>query len=203
MLFTGLMAYAPNHDACLWFCRDILPLVQRQIPDAHLTVMGRYPKPEVEALASKQVTVTGGVEDATPFFQRAAVCVVPLRLGSGTRLKILEAFAKGKAVVSTTLGAEGLEAVDGQHLLIADDPASFAAAVVRLLKDADLRQRMGQAARALVEQRYDWRQIVENVERAYEEALSRKNRAVTPFQNGYTTQVSLKSSLEEGDSPAV
>ncbi|MCS6859889.1 MAG: glycosyltransferase [Abditibacteriales bacterium] len=171
ILFTGYMAYTPNHDGAQWFCRDILPLIHRQMPEAHFTIMGRSPKPEVAALASERVTVTGEVPDALPYFRRAAVCVVPLRMGSGTRLKILEAFALGKAVVSTTVGAEGLEVVPGQHLLIADDPPSFAAAVVRVLRDADLRERLGRAGRELVEQRYDWRQIVREIERVYETAL--------------------------------
>lgn len=174
ILFTGYMAYTPNHDGAQWFCRDVLPLVHRQMPEAHFTIMGRSPKPEVAALASERVTVTGEVPDALPYFRRAAVCVVPLRMGSGTRLKILEAFALGKAVVSTTVGAEGLEVVPGQHLLIADDPPSFAAAVVRVLQDADLRERLGRAGRELVEQRYDWRQIVREIERTYETALGLK-----------------------------
>jgi glycosyltransferase involved in cell wall biosynthesis len=174
ILFTGYMAYTPNHDGAQWFCRDILPLIHRQIPEAHFIIMGRSPRPEVAALASERVTVTGEVADALPYFQRAAVCVVPLRMGSGTRLKILEAFALGKAVVSTTVGAEGLEVVPGRHLLIADDPSSFAAAVVRVLQNADLRERLGRAGRELVERRYDWRQIVREIEQVYESALSRR-----------------------------
>jgi glycosyltransferase involved in cell wall biosynthesis len=180
ILFTGLMLYAPNHDGALWFGREIFPLIQREISDAHFTIMGRFPKPEVESLASAHVTVTGEVPDAQPYFERAAVCVVPLRLGSGTRLKILEAFAMGKAVVSTTLGAEGLEAASGRHLLMEDDPASFAAAVVRLLKDPNLRQQLGQAGRTLAVRRYDWRQIGDGIERAYESAMRPALRNTQP-----------------------
>src|SRR5262249_61814155 len=126
----------PNIDAVTWFVTDILPVVRRQVSDASLTIVGRDPTPTVQELASRVpgVTVTGTVPDVRPYLERAALVVVPLRVGGGTRLKIFEAMAMEKAIVSTHIGAEGLPVRGGEELLLADDPPSFAAAVVRLLR---------------------------------------------------------------------
>jgi glycosyltransferase involved in cell wall biosynthesis len=118
--------------------------------------VGRRPPRRLQALASNVVVVTGAVEDIRPYLAKAALCVVPLRSGSGTRIKIFEAMAMGKAVVSTTLGAEGLPVRHGENIILADDPADFARRVVDLLRDPPHRQRLGQAARQLVEESYGW-----------------------------------------------
>ena len=126
LLFIGNMGYSPCVDAMLYFCREIFPLIRQAVSGVELWIVGKEPLPEVLRLNSDGVHVTGQVEDVIPYYKQSAVCVVPLRSGGGTRLKILEAMALGRPVVSTTIGCEGLEVVDGQHLLIADKPANFA-----------------------------------------------------------------------------
>ena len=140
-----------------FFCRDILPLIRAAEPDVRLSIVGRAPTPEVKRLADDHaIQVTGRVDDVRPYVRDAAVYIVPLRIGGGTRLKIFEAMAMGKAVVSTTVGAEGLPVTSGEHLLLADEPHTFARAVVSLLRGPDRRAQLEQAARALVVERYDW-----------------------------------------------
>jgi sugar transferase (PEP-CTERM/EpsH1 system associated) len=167
LVFTGSMDWLPNEDAMVWFCREILPLVRAAEPDTTLTIVGRTPTARVAQLADlPAVTVTGRVDDVRPFMGDAAVYVVPLRIGGGTRLKIFEAMAMGKAVVSTAIGAEGLPIRDGEHVRIEDDPAAFAAAVVHLMRDVDRRRELERAARTLVEERYDWSEVSRELERA-------------------------------------
>jgi glycosyltransferase involved in cell wall biosynthesis len=155
LLFTGTMNYEPNVDAVVWFCRLILPAIQRVIPQAHLHIAGADPAPAVRDLEGPCVTVHGFVPDMQSRLARASVVVVPLRSGGGTRLKILDAAACGKAIVSTTLGAEGLDFQHAAHLLLADDPQAFADAVCTLLRDPHERRRLGCGARQAV-QPYDW-----------------------------------------------
>jgi glycosyltransferase involved in cell wall biosynthesis len=150
-LFTGLMNYAPNVEAVEWFAAEILPRVDGGV----LHVVGSRPSDEVRALASERLLVHGEVPDTRPFQWQAQVVVVPLRSGAGTRLKILEAAACGNAIVSTAVGAEGLDFVPGRDLLIADSPAEFADAVNAVLRDAHLRSRLGQGARSAAE-KYRW-----------------------------------------------
>ena len=157
LVFTGSMDWLPNEDAMLFFCRDILPSIRAEEPEVTLSIVGRAPTPAVARLAQDSgITVTGRVDDVRPHISESAVYVVPLRIGGGTRLKIFEAMAMGKAVVSTAIGAEGLPVRDGEHLLFADEPVAFATAVVRVLRDADGRRRLESAARALVVEQYDW-----------------------------------------------
>jgi glycosyltransferase involved in cell wall biosynthesis len=157
LAFTGSMDWLPNEDAMLWFAREILPRVRRHEPSASLAIVGRMPTAAVRRLGAEAgIEVTGRVEDVRPHVAAAPVYVVPLRVGGGTRLKIFEAMAMGKAIVSTTIGAEGLPVRAGEHLLIADTPAEFADAVLRLLRDGRERRRLGSAARSLVVERYDW-----------------------------------------------
>ena len=160
LIYSGSMSFPPNSDAVRWFHSAIWPSICRQIPNACLDVVGIAPPQDILAMGQDPgVTVTGYVEDVRPYFQRAAVAVVPLRLGSGTRLKILDAWAMGKAVVSTSVGAEGLAAVHGQNILIADTPDDFARCVVQLLGDSALQQRLGSAGRQTVEAQYSWAAI--------------------------------------------
>jgi sugar transferase (PEP-CTERM/EpsH1 system associated) len=169
LLFIGSMSYAPCADGAVWFCNAILPQVQPA--DAEMWVVGRSPGPDVQALASDKVHVTGWVEDILPYYERTRIAVVPLRAGSGTRLKILEAMALGRAVVSTTIGAEGLAVHDGEHLFIADDPQTFAEKVSRLLQDDDLRRAMVLRARELVVNHYDWKALARQMIGIYEAVL--------------------------------
>jgi glycosyltransferase involved in cell wall biosynthesis len=170
IVFTGSMDWLPNSDGVEYFCREILPLVRQEEPEATFTIVGRSPTPAVRRLAAEcAVEVTGRVEDVRPYLAKATVYVVPLRIGGGTRLKIFEAMSAGRAVVSTKIGAEGLPAEDGRHLLLADDPPSFARAVVRLIRDAGAREQIERDARALVTERYDWAAAALHLERAIED----------------------------------
>lgn len=171
LVFTGSMSYQPNVEAMTYFTQRIYPHILQMCPSVRLYIVGRSPAPEIEALGVQhpgRVFVTGTVDDVRPFLRRAAVVVVPLRNGGGTRLKILEALAMHKPVVSTTVGAEGLAVIDKKHILIADDDQQFADSVVSLVKDSAKRQRLGEAGRRLVEARYDWRHIAPLLEAAWE-----------------------------------
>jgi glycosyltransferase involved in cell wall biosynthesis len=158
LVFTGSMDWMPNEDGILYFTEQILPLIRRRRPNTILWVVGRKPGKRVEALAAVDsgIRVTGRVEDVRPYIARGSVYVVPLRIGGGTRLKIFEAMAMGKAIVSTTIGAEGLPVSTGSDIMLADTPELFANAVCDLLESSDKRKQLGQAARQLVEERYSW-----------------------------------------------
>jgi glycosyltransferase involved in cell wall biosynthesis len=157
LVFTGSMDWYPNEDGILHFINYVLPLIRRKVPDASLTVVGRNPTNRIIAAASDAVvTVTGTVPDVRPYMSRSAVYVVPLRVGGGTRMKIFEAIAMGKAVVSTTVGAEGLPLIDGRHYLKADSPKHFAEAVLGLLEDPAKRKSLGDAGREHVVQHFSW-----------------------------------------------
>jgi sugar transferase (PEP-CTERM/EpsH1 system associated) len=167
LVFTGSMDWLPNEDAVAYFCREILSRIRADEPTATLTIVGRAPTPAVKRLAADHgVTVTGRVDDVRPYMRDATVYVVPLRVGGGTRLKIFEAMAMGKAVVSTTVGAEGLPVNDGEHLLVSDEPHLFARAVVRLFRDVERRRAIETAARKLVVERYDWSAVAGELEQA-------------------------------------
>ncbi len=170
LVFTGKMDFRPNVDAVLWFADQILPRVRRQASQARFLVVGQRPHPRLERLrADPAITLTGWVEDVRPYIAQASVYVTPLRMGSGTRLKLLEALALAKPVVSTRLGAEGFPLTDGQQLrLVADDdPAAFAQAVLDLLGDPARRSALGRAGRRFVEENYDWGRIIPRLERVY------------------------------------
>jgi|GEM_PF-39802 len=158
LVFTGSMDWLPNEDAILFFADEILPRIAARVPDVTLTVVGRSPSARLRRRLEQRpaVTITGRVEDIRPHVERAAVYVVPLRIGGGTRIKLYEAMAMGKAIVSTPVGAEGLPVRDAEHLLLADKPQAFADAVVELLVDPDRRLRLGRAARAFVESEGTW-----------------------------------------------
>jgi polysaccharide biosynthesis protein PslH len=158
LVFTGSMDWLPNEDGVFYFIEEILPRIRRDIPETTVWIVGRRPSLRLETLAAKSqgVRVTGWVEDVRPYVHDASVYIVPLRVGSGTRLKIFEAMAMGKAVVSTSIGAEGLPVQDGKNIILADKPEEFARAVVTLLKDSVARGELGRAARQLVEREYSW-----------------------------------------------
>ncbi len=174
LVFTGSMDYMPNEDGICYFMQQILPRVRLHLPNVALLVVGRRPSARLLKLAAMTpgVEVTGGVEDIRPYVQRGSVYVVPLRVGSGTRLKIFEAMAMGKAVISTSLGAEGLPVRSEQNILIADTPEAFSNAIVRLLGDRNLRSNLGRAARELVVQKQSWASVVQHFESTLETLLS-------------------------------
>jgi glycosyltransferase involved in cell wall biosynthesis len=168
LVFTGKMDFRPNVDAMLWFCGEILPRICAEIPDARLYIVGQRPSPAVQALAQLPgVTVTGFVPDVRPYIAATDVYVVPMRMGGGTRLKVLEAMVMGRAVVSTALGCEGYGLTPSKEVEVADDPAAFARSVVTLLRDGSRRAALGAQARDFAVSRYDWSRIVPLLEAAY------------------------------------
>jgi sugar transferase (PEP-CTERM/EpsH1 system associated) len=174
LIYTGSMDWYPNEDAVVYFADEILPKIQAEHPDVQFYIVGKSPTERVEQLAQQQgVIVTGRVDEIKPYIGRATVYVVPLRIGGGTRLKILEAAAMGKAVVSTQVGAEGLHLVDEEAIFIADDPSHFADAVNRLIADPALRRQIGEGARQHVEAEYDWQRIGERLHRLYESVVEK------------------------------
>jgi glycosyltransferase involved in cell wall biosynthesis len=177
LLFFGAIDYYPNTDAVLFFLRDVLPRLTARYPQLRLCVVGRKPPESIVAQRGANVEVTGVVEDVRPWIDRADVVIVPLRIGGGTRLKILEAMGMGKAIVSTTLGAEGLDVVPDRDLLVANDAESFVDQVGRLLDDPALGRRIGASARELVVSRYSWKAAVDRLTAFYDELLAARAAA--------------------------
>jgi polysaccharide biosynthesis protein PslH len=159
ILFSGLMSYFPNQQAVRWFLRDVFPRVLRRRPGVRLVVAGADPPGWLTALAGPNLEVTGRVPDIRPFVARAAVVVAPLMIGGGTRVKILEALAMARPMVSTSLGAEGLDLAHGTSALMADDPAGFSDAILAVLGDPRLADRLGSCGRRHVIERFDWNRI--------------------------------------------
>ena len=170
--FIGWLACYTNDNAVQWFCREVLPVVLREAPGFRFIAAGKDPTPAAQRLAGPNVEIQGTLARPQDLLKRAGIVVVPLLEGGGTRFKILEAFAAGKAVVSTSKGCEGLAVAHERDILVADDPAGFAAAVVRLLRDEGLRRRLAATGRRLVEQIYDWR-IVAGQFRGFLKGLKR------------------------------
>ncbi|MFL6127518.1 MAG: glycosyltransferase family 4 protein [Mycobacteriales bacterium] len=156
LVFTGVLSYRPNYDAARYFIDEILPRVRTSRPGVELTVVGYGEPKDLAALAAPGVTVTGWVDDVRPHLAEAAAVVVPIRMGSGTRLKVVEALSMRKPMVSTSVGCEGIDVEPGRHLLVADDPDRFAAAVCTVLADPALGERLGRAGRQLVVDNYSW-----------------------------------------------
>lgn len=173
LVFTGKMDFRPNVDAVLWFAAEVLPRLWARQPGIHLYVVGQSPSPRLRALpADPRIVVTGWVEDTRPYIAGADVYVVPMRVGGGTRLKVLEAMAMGQAMVSTPLGVEGLGVTDGQEALLAEEPEGFAGHILALLAEPDRRRALGQAARRFVEQSYGWEAIGPKLEAVYGQGAS-------------------------------
>jgi sugar transferase (PEP-CTERM/EpsH1 system associated) len=170
LIFTGVMNYRPNVDGMVWFCRQILPHIRLEVPNVTLTICGSSPDKSVQALAHEPgVTVTGAVPDVRPYMAKSAVAVVPLRIARGIQNKLLEAMAMGLPSVATKAVLDGIDAEAGRDLLVADEPAEFAAAVVRLLRDRRLRDEIGNAARAVVETNYRWERTLNRLNRLIDE----------------------------------
>jgi len=171
VVYFGLLSTVPNIDAVIHFVQDIWPRIAKANPEARCKIIGGRPPPSLLALAGPRVELTGFVPDLRPHLAAAAAVVVPLRLGGGTRLKIVEAMAMGKAIVSTTLGAEGIEAVPGRDILIEDQPVAFADAVNRLLSEPSLAVHIRQSARRLAVERYAWSGAAQALESFYRRIL--------------------------------
>jgi sugar transferase (PEP-CTERM/EpsH1 system associated) len=171
VVFTGTMDFRPNVDAVLWFAREVLPLVRASVPDAHFLIVGQRPHARLDALrGDPRIVITGGVEDTRPYIAGAAVYVIPLRMGGGTRLKLLEALALEAPIVSTTLGAEGFDLTPGQEIVLSDDAASFAQSIVALINDRTRAAALGREGRSVAVTKYDWQTIVPMFEAVYRNA---------------------------------
>jgi glycosyltransferase involved in cell wall biosynthesis len=168
LLFTGKMDFRPNIDAVLWFGRSVLPLILERRPGATFAIVGQRPHPRLDVLRDTPgVTITGYVDDVRPYLAGARVYVAPLRVGGGTRLKLLEAMAMGKPIVSTTVGAEGFPVVNGQELILADEPENFAREVLDLLENPTRRARLAATGRAFAQANYGWDKLVPQLEKIY------------------------------------
>jgi glycosyltransferase involved in cell wall biosynthesis len=173
LVFSGSMDWHPNEDAVCYFADEILPRIRADVPGVSFTIVGRNPSARVRELAARPgIVVTGTLDDVRPSIAEGSVYVVPLRAGSGTRIKIFEALSMGKAVVSTSVGAEGLALESGRHFLAADTAHDFAHAVTRLLRDAARRRALGDAGRALVEANYSWSKVARLFEARCEEVVA-------------------------------
>jgi glycosyltransferase involved in cell wall biosynthesis len=170
VVFNGILDYRPNLDAARHLVDEVWPLVLRRHPDAQLTIVGRASEADVRRLSRPGVVVTGEVPDLRPYLERAAVVAVPIRMGGGTRLKVVEGLAMGKAMVSTSLGCEGVEVRDGEHLLIADWASAFAEKIVELFDDPALGRELGRAGRALAARNYSWEQAGDRLEALHRRA---------------------------------
>ena len=187
VLFVGSLDWFPNQDAVRFFVEEIFPLIKIQKPAAQLTVVGRRaPESLASWMRREGVTLLSEVPDVRPCYTRAALAIVPLRIGGGTRIKILEAMSMGKPVVSTSIGAEGLAVKDGTQVLIADTPAEFARAAVSLMSSEELCRKIGQDGRKLVLERYSWDRIASHQEQVWLAAASQESAAKQPAHAAYS-----------------
>ena len=177
VVFTGSMDWAPNIDGVEFFCKEIWAQVLAKVPEARFRIVGRDPQPRVRALASENVEVTGTVPSIIDHLREAAVFVVPLRIGGGTRIKIYEGMAMGKATVSTTIGAEGLDVQHGRDILLEDSPAGFASAIITFLQNEEVRRRY-EAAAAATARKYDWSVITEQFVQVLQKTIQAAQRQV-------------------------
>jgi glycosyltransferase involved in cell wall biosynthesis len=176
LVYIGSMDWLPNEDAVLWFVKEIFPILRSQWPDCTFTIVGRNPSEQVRRLANEPgIVVTGTVKEVRTFIAAASIMVVPLRIGGGSRLKILEAMSAGLPVVSTPIGCEGLRVADEVHLLIAEEPHHFAAQTSRLIADLLLQQKLAEAGRRLVEEHYGWPAMAHRLSQLYHSMTKANN----------------------------
>lgn len=176
LIYTGGMNMFANRDAVLSFLNEVWPSIKAAVPEVRFYAVGQDPPRELATMAEQDrgIVVTGYVDDIRPLVRKSAVYVVPLRVGGGTRLKVLDAMASGKAIVSTRIGCEGLDVVNGEHLLVADDPREFARCAVALLHDRARRLSLGRAARARVQEKYSWPTVGAQLMAAYGQAMAHR-----------------------------
>jgi polysaccharide biosynthesis protein PslH len=176
IITLGSLNYPPNADGIRWFLQEVFPLIQREAPQVTLTVIGKDPPADFMQIATQSqgsIQVTGYVADLTPYMAQSALLVVPVRAGSGMRVRLLEAFARAMPSVTTTMGMEGIAAHHEQELLIGDTPETFAAETLRLLRDPALQEKLGRNGRLLAESRYDWQVALQQMDAVYEQANNR------------------------------
>lgn len=170
ILTMGTLYYPPNADGIRWFVQEVFPRVREKMPKVTLTIVGKNPPRDFVRLSEDPqsgVTVTGFVEELDPYFAKSALMVIPVRAGGGMRVRILEAFARAMPVVTTTVGLEGIQAERGTEVLVEDAPESFAASVLNLLQDTELQSRLAANGRRLVETRYDWQVVLNELDKTY------------------------------------
>jgi len=191
LVFTGSMDWLPNEDAIRYFTAEILPLVKQRFPEVTLTVVGRNPYPALQELSRRDpsIIVTGRVDDVRPYMERAAAYIVPLRIGGGTRLKIFEAMAMEKPLISTTVGAEGLPVRNESELLLADSPKDFAAAIERVLSDQEFSFHLGRRAARLVREQFGWNRVAQRFAEICEQTITRQ-----PHTHSLEPQIELMTS---------
>ena len=180
ILTLGTLHYPPNADGIRWFANEVFPLIQARQPDASLTIIGKNPPADFLQLQDQfpnTIEVTGYVEDLTPYFERAAVTVIAVRAGGGMRVRILEAFARGTPVVTTTVGLEGIEALPGEQVLVEDTPADFAEATLELLDNPALADKLAHNGRKLAEDNYDWQVVLGQMDAVYQNLKANKEPA--------------------------
>lgn len=182
-IFCGAMDYNPNVDALRWYFSEIHDSLAREVPNLRVLIVGKDPIPEVKGYAQKPgVTVTGGVPDVRPYYKRGWLQIVPLRIGGGTRLKIVESLGIRTPVVSTTIGAQGLDLKHNFDILYADNARDFVAQTARALKDGTLRETLGKNGRASVESRLSWKKLGHDLSQAYERHVPMQNRGASKAQ---------------------
>ncbi|MEW6193630.1 MAG: glycosyltransferase family 4 protein [Bacteroidota bacterium] len=172
MVFTGMMGYFPNCDGMLYFLDEIFPLILKKIPQAKIYIVGNSPPKSLQDRSSNNVIVTGYVDDVRPYVWRSSLYVVPLRMGGGTRLKVLEALAMKKPVITTSIGCEGINVTDGESVLIEDDPENFALRAVELLNNWAMRNVLSSNGYELICSTYDWKIITTQMDETYRQILS-------------------------------
>jgi glycosyltransferase involved in cell wall biosynthesis len=193
LIYSGALTYSANFDAMEFFLRDIFPLIKAQRPNASLRITGRYDGVPIEQLPpGNGVELTGYLDDIRPVVAQSWGCVVPLQVGGGTRLKILEAMALGTPVVSTSKGAEGLETTHEENILIADDPEDFAQSVLRLLRDENLRARLSANGRRLVEMRYSWEICARQLEQLLHQVVEQRSSSVVQMNDESHNQMHVR-----------
>jgi len=171
ILTMGTLYYPPNADGIRWFVQEVFPLVRQKMPKTTLTIIGKNPPKDFVRLAENAengVTVTGFVEDLDPYFAKSALMVIPVRAGGGMRVRILESFARGMPIVTTTIGLEGIQAESGKDVLVADSPMDFAQSVINLLQDKTLQDKLSINGRRLVENKHDWQVVLGELDKTYE-----------------------------------
>ncbi len=190
IVFVGMMKYVPNYDGINYFLDEIFPGILEQYPDCTFTIIGKNPPPSISRRANKNINVAGFVEDTRPYIDEASVYVVPLRMGGGTRLKIMEALSMKKPLVTTSIGCEGIDVEDRKTALVADDPQAFAEAVMELFENKELADRLTEQGYELVLNKYGWENIGKQMDTAYRELIGQKLHLNKFRRNGGNVQES-------------
>lgn len=189
LVFTGAMSYVPNYDGLVYFLDTIFPIIQKTIPDIKIYIVGNNPPKNLLSRASDNIVITGFVDDVRPYINRSSVYVVPLRMGSGTRLKVLEAMSMRIPIVTTSMGCEGINVVDNESVLIANEPESFAESVIKLLNNKNLRQTLTENGFELMKSKYEWSVIGNDLERTLQTLVNNKNKYLKYSSSNFANRI--------------